>query len=64
MVMHTLLDLTEVTNKDLALLLRYLSDWDVVINTLAGDVNGDGRVNNQDLGLLLRYLSNWDVVLK
>ena len=28
---------------------------------LAGDADGDGRLNNRDLGLLQRYLNDWDV---
>ncbi len=53
-----------INNKDLALLLRFVSDWDVEIDELAADVNRDGIVNNVDLGILLRYLSDWDVELK
>lgn len=52
-----------VNNKDLSLLFRYLSDWDVAVNEAALDVNGDGRVNNKDLSLLFQYLSDWDVTL-
>ena len=53
-----------VNNKDLALLLRFVSDWDVDIDEVAADVNRDGEVDNVDLGILLRYLSDWDVELK
>ncbi len=51
----------EVNNKDLTVLFRYLSDWDIEVNEKALDVNGDGDVNNKDLTILFRYLSDWDV---
>ncbi len=50
-----------VNNKDLTILFRYLSNWNVTVNEKALDVNGDGSVNNKDLTILFRYLSNWDV---
>lgn len=53
-----------VNNQDLGMLIQYLNDWDVVINTEAADVNGDGAVNNQDLGMLIQYLNDWDVEFK
>jgi hypothetical protein len=28
---------------------------------VAGDADGDGKVNNRDLGLLQQYLNGWDV---
>ena len=31
---------------------------------VAGDVNGDGRVNNHDLAALQRYLNEWDVQIR
>lgn len=33
----------------------------VVVNTIPGDANGDGKLNNRDLGLLQRYLNGWTV---
>lgn len=54
----------EVNNKDLALLMQYLNDWDVEILLTAADVNADEDVNNKDYALLMQYLNDWDVELK
>ncbi|MBR6902912.1 MAG: hypothetical protein IKN39_03380, partial [Clostridia bacterium] len=51
----------KVNNKDIVRLFKYLSDWDVEVDSKALDVNGDGAVNNKDLLRLFKYLSNWDV---
>lgn len=53
-----------INNKDLGLLMQYLNNWDVQINTDAADVNKDSAVNNKDYGLLMQYLNNWDVELQ
>lgn len=53
----------KVNNWDLALLQRYLNDWDVAIQHPSTDVTGDGKINNRDLALLQQYLNEWDVVL-
>ena len=34
---------------------------DESITVLAGDFNGDGKVNNKDYGLLMQYLQGWDL---
>lgn len=53
-----------INNKDLGLLMQYLNDWGVEINTDAADVNGNGSINNKDYGLLMQYLNGWDIELK
>ena len=53
-----------LNNKDLALLMQSLNQWEVTINSLASDVNADGSVNNKDYALLMQYQNNWDVLLK
>lgn len=53
-----------VNNKDIGLLMRYLNNWDVKINTISADVNDDGIINNKDYGLLVRYINEWDVTIK
>ena len=50
-----------LNNKDLIRLLKYLSGWDVEVNTKALDVNGDKAVNNKDLTRLFRYLAGQKV---
>ncbi|MBR3844668.1 MAG: hypothetical protein IKM39_04095, partial [Clostridia bacterium] len=52
-----------IDNKDLALIQRYLNDWDSALNEAAADVNRDGELNNKDYSTLERYLNGWDVVL-
>lgn len=47
-----------LNNRDLALLQKYLNDWDVTINEMGADVNGDGNINNRDLAALQRILNN------
>ena len=54
----------DLNNKDLALLMQSLNQWEVTINSLASDVNADGSVNNKDYALLMQYHNNWDVLLK
>ena len=50
-----------VNNRDLTLLFKYHSDWEVEVNTPVLDVNGDGRINNKDITRLFQYLSGWNV---
>ncbi|MBR3844424.1 MAG: hypothetical protein IKM39_02835 [Clostridia bacterium] len=57
-------DSGQVDNKDLALLQRYLNDWNVVINEYAAEVNGDGVLDNKDFSVLQRYLNGWDIRLQ
>lgn len=47
----------KVNNHDLALLQRYLNEWESTIDLLAADMNGDGKITNRDLGLLQRLLN-------
>ena len=54
----------EINNKDLAILMQYLNEWDVELDVDAVDVNDDGAVNNKDYALLMQYLNEWDVELK
>jgi hypothetical protein len=41
--------------------LTYVNGEIMVSNHIAGDINGDGKVNNQDGTLLIRYLAGWNV---
>lgn len=47
-----------LNNRDLALMQKYLNDWDVTINEMGADVNGDGNINNRDLAALQRLLNS------
>lgn len=49
--------------QDLGLLMRYLTGWNVEVDTTALDVNRDGKVNNRDFALIQRHLNGWDVEL-
>ncbi|MBR3844425.1 MAG: leucine-rich repeat protein [Clostridia bacterium] len=53
-----------VDNKDLSLLQRYLTGWDVTVNTEAADVIRDGMLDNKDYCQLQRYVNDWDVELQ
>ena len=46
-----------VNNKDVVILFRYLSGYDVEVCEIALDVNGDGYVNNKDITVLFRCLT-------
>ena len=48
----------KANNRDLALMQRYLNDWDVTVIEEMLDVNGDGKVNNRDLAALQRLLNS------
>lgn len=55
----------KVNSLDGLLLMRYLNNWDLVINSPeAMDVNGDDKVNSLDGLLLMRYLNGWDITLE
>lgn len=54
----------QINNKDLALLMQYLNEWDVQVDDIAADTNGDGEINNKDYALLMQYVNEWDVELK
>lgn len=49
--------------KDLLRLQKYLAGWDVEINEVAADCNGDGQISKADLLRLQKYLAGWDVTL-
>lgn len=52
---------TDINNRDLALLMQYVNDWDVTVDETAADVNVDGEINNRDLALLMQRINGWNV---
>ncbi len=53
-----------INNRDLGVLLKALSGWEVDdIYLDVADVNGDNEINNKDFGLLMQYVNGWDVTL-
>ena len=46
-----------LNNRDLALLQKFLNEWEVTVVEAAADVNGDGQANNRDLGALQKILN-------
>ena len=54
---------TEVDNKDIVALFRYVSGTNVSVNKKALDINGDGEVNNKDVTVLFRYVSGAPVTI-
>ena len=54
----------KVSGADLLRLGKFLSGWDVEIDTSGADVNGDGKISGADLLRLGKFLSGWDVELK
>jgi len=49
---------------DVIRLLKYVSGWNVEINTSVSDVTGDGDINIMDVIRLLKYVSGWQVTLQ
>ncbi len=47
----------KLNNRDLALLQKYVNEWDVTVDVYGGDANGDGKINNRDLAQLQRLLN-------
>lgn len=47
-----------LNNRDLALLQKYVNEWDVTVNEMGADANGDGNINNRDLAVLQRILNS------
>lgn len=52
-----------INNRDLALLIQHINQWNVNIDTTVADVNVDSAINNKDYVLVMKYINNWDVVL-
>lgn len=48
----------KLNNRDLALLQKYLNEWEVTVDSFGADVNGDGKLNNRDLSALQRLLNS------
>ena len=51
------------TGADLQRMLKYFAGWDVKVDMIAMDCNGDGFVSAGDLTRLLKYMAGWDVEL-
>ncbi len=49
--------------KDLLILEKYFSKWNVDIDEAGADVNGDGKIDIKDLLILEKYFAKWDVTL-
>ena len=47
----------ELTNEDLAVLVRYLAGWSVTAPVV--DLTGDGRITNRDAVYLIQKLAGW-----
>ena len=53
----------EITLLDASLVIQYLSDYDVTLNTTTADADGDGEITLLDASLVIQYLSDYDVTL-
>ena len=53
----------KINNKDCALLMQFINDWEVEINQDAADTNDDGKINNKDYALLMQFINDWEVTL-
>ena len=42
-------------------ILRYIAGWDVYVDPIAADVNGDGKISSVDAMYILRYVAGWDI---
>ncbi len=48
---------TTLTSSDIALLVRYLSGWDIAVERVIADVDKNGTINNRDAIELIKKLS-------
>ena len=48
-------------NRDAVMLIRYINDWDVQLDTTVADINKDTIINNKDYVLLVRYINGWQI---
>ncbi len=53
-----------VDTKDVTILRRHLTQWNVEINLALADVNIDEAIDSKDATLIRRYIAGWDVELK
>ncbi len=49
---------TRMTNRDITMLVRYLSGYSVQVREILADYNADGRVNNRDVIGMITVLAN------
>ena len=48
--------------KDVVLMIRFLTGWDVGISEEYGDFDGNGRIDMRDLILLIRYIHSGQTI--
>ena len=48
-----------LTNSDVTLLVRYLSGFDVTIDTENADITSDGKINNRDAVMIVQSIVGW-----
>ena len=53
----------DINSIDAVLLAQYIAGWDVELDGIAADCNGDGDINSIDAVLLAQYIAGWDVTL-
>lgn len=53
----------KIDAKDMLLIRKYLSKWNVEIDKEAADCNVDGKIDSKDMLLLRKYLAKWEVTL-
>lgn len=53
-----------VNNRDLVLLIRYASGWEIEADLYAADCDGDGTVTVKDAALLQQYVNGWPVDMR
>ncbi len=53
-----------IDSKDVALIRRFITQWNVEINKLSADVNIDNAIDSKDTTLIRRYIAGWDIELK
>lgn len=48
-----------IDNKDCAIIMQHINNWNVEIDLVAAEVYIDGKINNKDYVLLMRQINGW-----
>ena len=48
---------------DAMLIQQYLAEWDVTVDAVAADADGNGELTIFDAMLIQQYLAGWEVTL-
>ena len=53
----------QINLSDVIDILKYITNWNIAINTTLADVNCDSKITLSDATMILKYIARWDIVL-